>query len=510
MADTPILYYYHAQASIPHENNYSLLAAKVFNRFSTHMWEESRKLSNLSIKRNSITSLRTSLLTPNFATPLRLEDGAFIDYTAYFDNFITTYIQHDAFLLPTERIKTWNFKLSWDNVSIWTKNEAWTLTPMSVLHNQRPIHSHLIMYAHIPERNMPMLRCVVESGLQDFLLNFHEQTFTYRGEEVYPNLFLCADWIGLVNELGAPLPNTSNLFDQVCWRCGVNKQLLRTDWLDDPFHWHDDLLSTSDFPNAVFDEIPLSMRRYCWMHGISNLISNCIIGLHNLLLSHASLSQQFISLISITCPNWTPKKALVPKQMKHFFDSALYKKLSPLYLTTQVIHTLLWPTTPHTFPLTSSQAVAMLLDSCNIFYRFAYTKAPTPHDFAVLHAARACILSCHHTWRWRIAPTTHFLTNHAILDAENDKSAYDTVQEGVEHANHDDKEESRITFKAATPSNKMESRSEHLINQQQLRITLTKLGYAAPPYNLESTINYSPIHSEPVLTYPIYAPSSEL
>ena len=136
----------------------------------------------------------------------------------------------------------------------WKETEAWMLSLLSVLHNQCPDHAHLIMYAEIKEQNKSMARYVVESQMQEFLYDLDGKTFTYLGEEIYPNVFSSTDWIAVCRELDAPLPNTPNLFVPTCFRCGVNKEYLCGGYLVNPFQWHDDMLNILDFPNAVFDE----------------------------------------------------------------------------------------------------------------------------------------------------------------------------------------------------------------------------------------------------------------
>ena len=147
----------------------------------------------------------------------------------------------------------------------------------------------------------------------------------------------------------------------------------------------------------------------------------------------------------------------------------------------------------------------MLLDSINTYYNFAYTVSPSTDDFKCLHVARDCILSCHALWKWRLAPTTHYLTNHAIIDAETDKTGYSTLQEGVEHLNHEDKVTYRVTFASPTTVNVAESCWQHLINQYQLRLRLTCLGYAPPPYQLISA-STEVEYAKHTVTMPIHAP----
>ena len=78
----------------------------------------------------------------------------------------------------------------------------------------------------------------------------------------------------------------------MCCRCGANKELLRGGYLSDPFKWHANILTISDFPEAIFDQFPLTARRYDWMHGITNMLHNCCLGLLALLPSSSLQRQQ--------------------------------------------------------------------------------------------------------------------------------------------------------------------------------------------------------------------------
>lgn len=115
----------------------------------------------------------------------------------------------------------------------------------------------------------------------------------------------------------------------------------------------------------------------------------------------------------------------------------------------------------------------MVFDSIHTFYCFAYTRYPTAIHFEKLHLARDCYLSGYHSFKFCLASTFHYMMNHAVLDAEIDHTAYYTLQEGVEHINHEIKEDSQVTFDAVHTS-VIESCSQHLINQQQLHLQLLK------------------------------------
>jgi hypothetical protein len=134
--------------------------------------------------------------------------------------------------------------------------------------------------------------------------------------------------------------------------------------------------------------------------------------------------------------------------MKEFFAHGITAKLILLFQDTQ-LHHLAWPESPHTFIHSTPAVIEMLLDSVCVYWQFAYTPKPIIEDFHSLHVARDCILTVHALYKWHLAPTIHYMTNHAIIDAEIDGTAYTTLQEGVEHYNKEDKQESCVTLKGS-------------------------------------------------------------
>lgn len=495
---------YHAQSFLPFVDFHQLLATKTFLNLSYSSWEKLQKTVDHNIYRNKIGHLRQSLLFNSSAKPLHLEKGGYHDFWPYFDSIVETYKKHDAFLPSSSLLPIWNWKLSWDNRRLGQPNEAWNLSPCFVHHSQSPVHSHLLMLADIPERNIPMAKCVGESALDHFIMELSDSELSYKGEDIQQHVFPNADWIAICRQLDSPLPNTVDLSAPVCWKCGVCKYHLRTEWLQDPFHWHDSVLPISYFPNANFGEIPLCNYRYCWMHNLANAISSIITGIHDILPLHSSQRSSFHSIITTICPNWYPTKPLIPHQMKLFFSKNISSLLIPLY-STRDTNPFPWPYSPYSLLLSTSDAITMLLDSITTFFHFAYTISPLPNDFKCLRVARNAILSCYAFWNWRISPTSHYLYNHAIIDAETDGSAYHTLQEGVEHANSLDKRTYRNAFKLPHPILKhKETSSLYILNQYQLRLYFIRHFYQQAPYVLYPS---SSIISYPhyLVTYPKYS-----
>jgi hypothetical protein len=505
-----IVPYYHSVVSDPNASITSLLATKTFFRIPLSVWEAMRKDAHLPVYRNELQQVRHTLLSPSLSHPLHNEKGAYLDLHAYFEEIVSTYLtQHAIFTTNIGTAQSWKWKLSWDNRYLWGKNEGWSLSPLNTLHLQSPQHVYNVMVAHIPERNIPFTNCVVESNMEDFFGDFENMIVSLNGEEIQQQLILNSDWMAMCCELDCTLPNTANLWKGVCWKCGSDKQILRHSWLEHPFKWYDELLTIHDFPNAALSVVPLSSRRYCWMHGISNLLSNCLTNCHALLPAKSSSRHQFHQTLFMILHNWKPTKALIPKQMKQFFHLKLHHTI-PQAFSQHDLHHLPWLMEPHTFIRSTSNTIAMLLDSVRTYFEFAYMPLPSSQDFKLLNIARNCILSVHACFGWRLAPTTHYMTNHAIKDAERDGTAYHTLQEGVEHGNQEDKHEARVTFKGSYYGEMNETAWEHMLNQQRLKLKLTSLDYAPPPYSLEPIGPSFEIEHSKVLKVPIYSPLVEL
>jgi len=192
--------------------------------------------------------------------------------------------------------------------------------------------------------------------------------------------------------------------------------------------------------------------------------------------------------------------------MKDFFDSKYHLGIGPLFHKDNQQHELSWNQQPHTFILSTPKMYTLLFDSIRVFKEFSYTPFPSPSHYQCLHTARDCILSIYAYHKWRLAPTTHYLTSHAIVDAEFDGTAYSTLAEGVECKNRDDKKDGRVTFKGKSPSPTAEIPLEHMLNNQQLRLTLTDWGYAPEEFQLISYTSTGYLNVGGTIQPPKYAP----
>ena len=362
------------------------------------------------------------------------------------------------------------------------------------------------MMADIPERNIAMNKCVTESQLNEFITELHGSEQFYKGEEIEQQVISDADWIGHCRSYNSPLSNTVDHTAGVCWKCGANKQYLYFDWFQDPFHWHDSVLPISSYPDAVFPSIELYNARYCWMHNLTNVLSDIVTHVHDILPSHSNQRHSFHDLVNSACPSWYPTKPFIPHEMKSFFSHDISTQLVPLYQVHEKLHSLRWPYPPYSFVLTTSQVVKMLFDSITTFYNFAYTHLPSKSDFQCVRVARNCTLSIYHHFHWKQQPTLHYMLSHGILDAETDGTAYNTLQEGVEHINSQDKRANKHTFHLPNPSlHHPESSMQYILNQYKLRLYFIKHNYSQSPHQLTPASSFVPYTSH-IVNIPKYAP----
>ena len=223
--------------------------------------------------------------------------------------------------LPHQPTSIFSWKLSWNNRYLWGKNQVWTMNPLNVAYMHSPLHSHSIVIASIYEHNLPFTNCVLNSHLDGFVADFNNCSFWKDGEEYFHHLILDGDWVSTVCELACPPAFTSNLNDPVCWKCGVNKIFFWYKWFLDLFKWWDTTLTTSHWLNATFSSVPMEDCRYCWMHGVSNLLSNALINVYNYLPFGSCAKGEFVRIMAEIKEGWSTDNLLVPIKMKYFFNN---------------------------------------------------------------------------------------------------------------------------------------------------------------------------------------------
>jgi hypothetical protein len=80
--------------------------------------------------------------------------------------------------------------------------------------------------------------------------------------------------------------------------------------------------------------------------------------------------------------------------------------------------------------------------------------------------------------KWCIMPTIHYLTNHYIQFAREDKGAYHTVLEGSEHHHKNDRDVARMVFPHESGANTKTGPMRQILETQDLRLILLNRGHS--------------------------------
>lgn len=134
------------------------------------------------------------------------------------------------------------------------------------------------------------------------------------------SLFGCADWQALICELDGVRPNTKFMEDEICIMCHLSKESIKYKYLLNPTEFFSITKSIRDFPKALLSSLPLDKRRYCWMHGISCILSNTCKLLYESLPLWSRKKSIFQSTMKTVFKGWNlAYYSLFPSSMKEFF-----------------------------------------------------------------------------------------------------------------------------------------------------------------------------------------------
>lgn len=379
------------------------------------------------------------------------------------------------------------FKFSWDNRQFLGKNEAFSIVPLNTTLPQSSVHVYNFCLVKCRERAAELQPVVKEIGL-DY---FESKKCLYKGVEHFLQFILSCDWMGIVTDIDLFYPNTTNLIRPICHGCEINKEYLRIGYLEAPFEYFESTTDISSFPTTFLPSVPILNRRYDCMHGVTNLLTNIVKLCLKEYLAAGGKRDDFNEPLDdcldrrIHKSGFKEKSSFICKEMKAFFDHKLHPLLSHLF-----DHAPFNTPTPYPQPdgmpvlLTFSQALLLALDAVRYYRDFIYKPFPTPPEIQHLHVVRTKILSLHAGKKWFQQPTTHFMCNEAIYFIELDKSAYPTVQEGVEHHNYDNMVQSTLTLQSAEHSLSHQSNWQMLVDNQQLKLYVQQHNLAPPAHSL--------------------------
>lgn len=354
---------------------------------------------------------------------------------------------------------------------------------MNVMFSQSPIHVYEYARCFKTESNTALSTLFSRTSTNDLIsliLN------GFRWNECQVDIFSCADWQGLVAELGTAKPNTKCLEDATCYCCYLPKSEIRSKYLENPTEFIPIQTSIRDFPNACLPSLPLRKRRYCWMHGVNCLLSNTLRLLYSTFPPYSRKKQPFKDLIQQVYSGWSEEHySLFPSSMKLFFQNhdktkevaALFHDLDDEIVCFRESH--------RTLPLTMSETVETLLDCIRVFKEVAYTQFPTLNDLKSLDIARNTFLKIYSLQKWNLEVTTHFMMNHAMEFLQDDLTAYHTLQESMEHHNEVIHQQGRNVFLSGTNVYLTGDRCVQLYQRLRVKRVLSFLSFGPHPHQIQ-------------------------
>ena len=402
-------------------------------------------------------------------------------------------------LAPWE--KKWLFKISWDNTDLFNyKSEGLFMQLMNVQLSQSPIHVREIGRLNSSESNQTLATLLEKSELNQLVYLIKDTNLKIEDKPI--EFFACADWPALIYELGGTQANTRFLDDETCFMCNLKKDEIRYKYIDDTTHIFPISKHLTQFPKSTLYSLPLRKRRYCWMHGITCILSNTCKLLYQLFPDYSRMKSQFIEVMEEVSYGWTLEHySLFPSSMKMFFQKNIHEKLAKLFESSQLVA---FQESKFLPSLTNQETVETLLDCIRVFKDFAYRPFPLRTDFKTLDVARNTFLKIYALNKWRLEVTTHFLLNHGLEFLQEDLSAYHTLQESIEHHNQVVKKHAENVFKNGKPNAFGYNRNLNLY--QRLRIN-QMFSFLELPFKHEVVPHW---HSCNNLSYRIISPPKHL
>ena len=242
-------------------------------------------------------------------------------------------------------------------------------------------------------------------------------------------------------------PNSIDPEVETCFGCFITKDVLRKEWLKDPFVVQRMTRTTANCTRSVLPLVEMWRRRYCWLHGVTRTLSTTLSNLHSLLPQQSTAASNMVAICQQYQDTWQPTgkpSSLVAKNAKKLIRSGSMVELSKLFSNTDN-QLLKWPLAPLEKQVTEAQMALLALDAVRVFHDFAYTKWPSTQAYEAIWEARNALLSVYAANKWELTPTIHFMTNEAIELAKMDGTAYFSLQESIEHQNKVDKRDIKKT-----------------------------------------------------------------
>lgn len=386
-------------------------------------------------------------------------------------------------------------KFSADGRRLAGPNEALFYQLLSVHHPQSPSHVVTHCIARLLENDTTLATVYCQSGLVELLHEFNARPWllrwsTHRTEELPLEYIYVTDWMAIVAQLALERPNAAQESSLCCWLCRRTKPHIKEGWRATPFEFiriertHADFSDPglcTDYPMA--SAVCLERRRYCWAHAFARLLTNLLGSLADLMKQSKNSDAPAEHLAALVAKHssrskWTAASSLSIKEAKLLLNSPqFHHAVGELFRGHSVLKRVFVPSpdghVQETRELESETVVLMLLACVVVIKDFAYAQWPSRHSFAVLWRARNALLGIYAASDLPLAATEHFLFNHAIELALHDRTAYVTLQEGMEHKHKVDRDDaSHSSHNHKRTHNNPRTFFEQILDHQELRRVL--------------------------------------
>lgn len=280
---------------------------RVSQGWSWDDWEAHRQANKLPVWRKMLQALQVRILSSvPVSVPFKTEAGAYIDVLKVFQQIAMQYQQNRLFYLATalqRPVCMW--KISFDNRYIFRKkNEGFFLQPLSVLEPQAVAHVTSIAVARIKEETLSLRSVLVEMRLADALKQLEHMQVLINDQVICCDYLITGDWISIHRELATDVPNSRDADALTCWGCWVTKAQLKASWWQEPFKYTKPCRTIDDFADTALPTVPLYKRRYCWMHGVTRLLSTTLSHLYECLPRQGGSRSEFKEIVSSVHPDW--------------------------------------------------------------------------------------------------------------------------------------------------------------------------------------------------------------
>lgn len=445
------------------------LRAKLNACLTWSKWKASQMNKGEPVLRKEIQK-RSKILLREFggqSLPLRTVRGAHFPLLSFLPRIIC--LEIDIGSLP-HLVPVLHMKISVDGRRLrGNSNVGWFVSFDESELSQSPDGHYTFALADMKEPALAGSSVWAEMGLDEAVARLRSGPIEVAGELVQIDPYLCADWKGLSYIVGFA-PANSQGAEQVCGWCHVDKDFLKTGWLQgSPF-----AVCGEDFACQIGEipSLPLWRARYCAMHGGNRLLDNNLRLLQSL--GHRN---EISAIIRQVCPHWGGDIALFPFQTKMFYERSLQLTIGALF-TRDTRTITLQRQDGQQIDLPVKDVVIKLLSACNYFWIFSRRREPQL-DLAELHAARDDILAISHACRAELAPTTHYMTSHFLTFVSVELGAYHILQEGAEHHHKTDRRFASMVFSTNGIASDDRGPMEQLLDQQELHRILLRRSHLA-------------------------------